>query len=135
MAEFIWLDKAAVLAFHDASLARFGGAEGIRDEGLLESALSRPQMLAHYQPETEVHRLAASYAFGIVKNHPFIDGNKRTGFLAAYVFLRENGWKFSAEQTQIVIRVLSLAAGSLSEEDFAGWLLKNSKVTVFEAGK
>ncbi len=83
-------------------------------------------MLAHYEPETGPHRLAAAYAFGIAKNHPFVDGNKRTAFVAAYVFLRDNGWKFMAKQTEIVVSMLAVAAGSIAEVQFAEWLAKNS---------
>jgi death-on-curing protein len=126
MSGFHWLSRDVVLAAHDASLERFGGTGGIRDEGLLESALARPQMLAHYEPETGPHRLAAAYAFGIAKNHAFVDGNKRTGFLAAYVFLRANGWTFEAEQADVVVWMLGVAAGSISEQQLAEWLARNS---------
>ena len=86
-----------------------------------------PKMLAHYNLSTSLHRLAAAYAFSISKNHPFVDGNKRTAFLSAYMFLRENGWKLTVKQTDIVVRMLALAAGSLSEEQLAGWLSENSE--------
>ena len=122
-----WLRWEAVLAFHDVSLARFGGESGIRDEGLLESALARPRMLAHYEPGAGVHRLAACYAVGLAKNHPFIDGNKRTAFLAAYVFLRDNGWRITAPQTSVVIQTVGIASGAVTEEQFAAWLEANSE--------
>ena len=118
---FSWLNRDVVLALHEVSLARFGGSAGIRDEGLLESALMRPQMLVHYEPSTRAPELAAAYAYGILKNHPFIDGNKRTAFLAAYVFLRDNGLRFMADQTDIVVHMLGAAAGSVSEQRLAEW--------------
>ncbi len=121
-----WLDRGAVLAFHDVSLERFGGRPGLRDEGLLDSALARPKMLAHDKPATGVHRLAACYAVGLAKNHPFVDGNKRTAFLAAYVFLRDNGWSFAATQSEVVVQMLGVASGSVTEERLAGWLERNS---------
>lgn len=126
MGAFKWLDQGAVMAFHDVSLERFGGRPGIRDEGLLESALARPKMLAHYKPATGAHRLAASYAVAIARNHPFIDGNKRTAFLAAYVFLRDNGWRFTASQSEVVAQMIGVASGTVTEERLASWLKRNS---------
>ncbi len=125
-AGYRWLEREAVLAFHDVSLARFGGSPGLRDEGLLESALARPKMLAHYEPATGPHRLAACYAVAIAKNHPFVDGNKRTAFLAAYVFLRENGWRLTAAQADVVVRMLGVASGTVDEERLAEWFERNS---------
>ena len=111
---------------HEQSLADFGGAPGIRDEGLLDSALNRPvNLLAYGRPG--VFDMAASYGFGIVKNHPFIDGNKRTGFLVAILFLELNGFVFHAEEADATVKVLALAAGAVDEKDFAGWLKQNSK--------
>lgn len=126
-----WLAQASVLAFHEVSLARFGGLAGIRDEGLLDSALARPEMLLHYEPGTGVHRLAACYAVGLAKNHPFVDGNKRTAFIAAYVFLRDNGWRLTASQAAVVVAMLGVASGSVGEMEFAAWLEAN---TVREGG-
>ena len=126
MGKLRWLDRGAVLAFHDVSLERFGGRPGLRDEGLLDSALARPRMLAHYESATGVPRLAACHAVAIAKNHPFVDGNKRTAFLAAYVFLRDNGWRFKATQSEVVVQMLGVASGSVTEEQLAGWLERNS---------
>jgi death on curing protein len=117
----VWLSKEVVLATQDELLERFGGLAGIRDEGLLDSALGRPQNLhAHGRPE-----LAAAYAFGIVKSHPFLDGNKRIGFMAAYIFLGANGMVFSASEEEVVERTLALAAGVIGEEEYAAWLARS----------
>jgi len=126
MAAFVWLNRDAILAAHEASLQRFGGGAGIRDAGLLDSDLARPEMLAHYEPATNVFRLAASYAFGIAKNHPFVDGNRRSAFLAAYMFLRRNGRKLEASQTDVVVIMLGVAAGSVPEEKLGEWFESNS---------
>ena len=130
MSGFNWVNRDVVLALHEVSLARFGGMAGIRDQGLLESALMRPQMLAHCEPATGPYQLAAAYAFGILRNHPFLDGNKRTAFLTAYVFLRDNGLRFAAEQTEIVLYMVAAGAGSLSEERLAAWFEKTSSQLV-----
>lgn len=122
----VWLLKVAVLATHERLLAEFGGASGTRDEGLLDSALGRPEHLFVYGKPT-VFDLAASYAFGIVKNHPFIDGNKRTGFTAAIMLLELNGGTFSASEADATIQTLALAAGELDESGYASWLKTNSK--------
>jgi death-on-curing protein len=126
MAEPRWLGRQAGLAFHEVSLARFGGLAGIRDEGLLDSALARPEMLFRDEPGTGVHRLAACYAVGLAKNHPFADGNKRTAFLAAYVFLRDNGWRLTASQAAVVVTMLGVASGTVGEMEFAAWLEANA---------
>lgn len=109
-------------AFHRESLARFGGADGLRDEGLLLSALARPENIFAYQPEADVFRPAAAYCTGIVKNHPFIDGNKRTGILSAVVFLGLNGIGSEFDEAMIVTMVYGLAAGEVKEDAFATWL-------------
>lgn len=120
----IWVERASVLLLHDESLALHGGASGVRDIGLLESALARPQNL-HAYGEGDAAALAAAYAFGIIRNHPFIDGNKRTGFLAAALFLEANGYRFSASETEVVLRTLALAANEIDEAEFAAWLREN----------
>jgi death-on-curing protein len=120
----IWVDGAAVLMLHDESIAAHGGASGVRDIGLLESALARPQNL-HAYGESDPAALAATYAFGILKNHPFIDGNKRTGFLAAALFLEANGFRFLASEAEVVVQTLSLAAGEIDESELAAWLRDN----------
>jgi death-on-curing protein len=125
MKEPVWVLREVVIMLHEQSLAQFGGSAGIRDEGLMDSALGKPQNLfASGKPD--MFDLAASYAFGLVKNHPFIDGNKRTGFIVAVVFLELNGYKFSASEVDATVRTLALAAGELSEGGFAQWLKTNS---------
>ncbi|MFY9831499.1 MAG: type II toxin-antitoxin system death-on-curing family toxin [Methylocystis sp.] len=121
MEEPIWVLRAVVEAVHDAQLAEHGGAPGVRDVGLLESALARPANL-HAYGESALCVLAAAYAFGIVRNHPFVDGNKRTAFLAAYVFLRLNGLDLVADEISATTAVLALASGEMTEADFAAWL-------------
>lgn len=117
-----WLDKQALLYLHRESLRQFGGAEGLRDEGLLDSALARPLNRHAYEAEVDICRLGAAYAHGIVRNHPFVDGNKRAAFLAAGVFLMANGLDLVAPQAMATVAMLDLAAGDLSEDDFATWL-------------
>jgi death-on-curing protein len=116
-----WLDKRDLLILHAESLADHGGAEGLRDEGLLDSALARPQnMTAHGGPD--MFLMAAAYALGIAKNHPLVDGNKRAAFLAAGVFLELNGWRLEADPDVATAAVFDLAAGDLDEDGFAAWL-------------
>ncbi len=126
MKEPYWLTREECLALHDMMLAQYGGCSGIRDEGLLESALARPQQLHHYG-NPKLAEIAAAYAAGIVKNHPFLDGNKRTGFMMGAGFLERNGCKFFASEADVVIRTLALAAGEMTEADYAAWLKENSK--------
>ena len=118
----IWLTKNMVEAFHRESLMRFGGADGIRDEGLLLSALARPENIHAYEPEADAFRLAAAYGAGVVKNHPFVDGNKRTGILCAVVFLALNDIAVAFDEPMIFTMVYGLAAGEVSEAQFADWL-------------
>ncbi|MDO8377261.1 MAG: type II toxin-antitoxin system death-on-curing family toxin [Aquabacterium sp.] len=118
---WVWLDPAVIMAVHEEQLAEHGGAAGVRDAGLLESALSRPRNLAHYgQPD--VCALAAAYAFGLARNHPFVDGNKRSAFVATELFLMINGWRLTATDADCVMVMLSLAAGEIDEAHFAQWL-------------
>ena len=119
-----WLSSALIHAVHDEQLAEHGGGAGVRDANLLESALARPQQLAHYG-EPDVAALAASYGFGIARNHPFIDGNKRTAFVAVELFLALNGTDLIASDADAVVHMLALAAGRLSEADFAQWIRNN----------
>ena len=126
MKEPYWLTRSECLALHDMMLAQYGGCSGIRDEGLLESALARPRQLHHYG-SPNLAEMAAAYAAGIVKNHPFLDGNKRTGFMMGAGFLERNGCKFFASEADVVIRTLALAAGEMTEADYAAWLEENSK--------
>src|SRR5271155_937705 len=122
----VWVLRETVLTLHEQSLAEFGGAAGIRDEGLLDSALGKPKNLFAYGKPT-VFDLAASYGFGLVKNHAFIDGNKRAGFITAVTFLELNGYRFEATEAEAAVRTLALAAGELSEKEFAAWLKENSR--------
>jgi death-on-curing protein len=115
-----------VEAFHRESLARFGGADGMRDQGLLESALARPQNLKAYEPKADIFLLAATYCAGIVKNHPFVDGNKRTGILAAVSFLGLNGVETAFDEPAIVTMIYGLAGGEISEEALADWLRQSA---------
>lgn len=109
-------------AVHTDQLREHGGLSGVRDENALESALARPQQRWHYRPDVDVATLAAAYAFGLVKNHPYRDGNKRIGFLAAVTFLGINGFDFDATEHEIVAGMLMLADGKLSEEQLADWV-------------
>jgi death-on-curing protein len=120
-----WLDREDCLAIHEMMLSQHGGLAGVRDLGLLESALSRPQHLYAYGRPT-LAELAASYAAGIVLNHPFLDGNKRTGFLLAATFLELNGSEFTATEESVIEMTLGLAAGTLKQPAYAEWLNKNS---------
>lgn len=113
------------MAFHAMQLAEHGGGAGVRDEGLLDSTLNRPVNLAAYGTPT-VFDLAAAYAFGIAKNHPFVDGNKRTAFVAAAVFLELNGHSLNATEADAVLAVLGLASGTMEEAAFSDWLKTNS---------
>ncbi|HTG45812.1 MAG TPA: type II toxin-antitoxin system death-on-curing family toxin [Verrucomicrobiae bacterium] len=122
MSEPRWLRGEIVVILHGESLEEHGGLEGLRDEGLLESALARPQNLLHYERTRDLCRLAAAYAHGIARNHPFNDGNKRAAFIAAIVFLRINGARFNAPQVAATQAMLRLASGEMSEGAFARWL-------------
>ena len=125
MMDWRWLTEKVIVAIHDEQIAEHGGGRGVRDHGLLLSALARPQHLLQYAAPV-VFDLAAAYAFGIVNNHPFIDGNKRTGFLAAYVFLDINGWESTAPEPEVVAAVLALAIGEIDEKGFSTWLKDRS---------
>ena len=121
----VWVLRETVLALQEELLAQFGGSAGIRDEHLLDSAMSRPpHLLAYGKPS--VFDLASSYAFGLVKNHPFVDGNKRIGFTVAVVFLELNGYRFQATEADAVVQTLALAAGETTEHAYAKWLKANS---------
>ena len=122
-----WFTEEEALALHDLLLAHYGGASGVRDAGLLSSALARPRQLSHYGTPG-LGELAAAYAFGIVRNHPFVDGNKRTGFLLAAGFIERNGGEFTAPEAEAVTQTLGLAAGQITEADYARWLAANSRL-------
>jgi death-on-curing protein len=119
---WIWVVDSVVLAVHESQLSEHGGAAGIRDEGLLASALARPRNLEAYGEDVDAAALAASYAFGIARNHPFFDGNKRTAFVVMELFLNLNGWYLEASDAVCISMMQTLAAGSLSEEMLAKWL-------------
>lgn len=125
MKEPDWLSKGLILAIHDEQLAEHGGGAGVRDDGLLESALARPQNRLAYDEAVDLATLAAAYAFGIARNHPFVDGNKRTAFVAAEVFLDLNGMTLTASDEDCVLTMLRLAAGEIEEDAFADWLRAN----------
>jgi death-on-curing protein len=126
MSEPIWVSRRVLELLHDESLAEHGGAEGLRDSGLLDSAMARAQNIYAYENDADLIRLAAAYAIGIAKNHPFVDGNKRAVFIAAGLFLRLNGIRLKADKAEAVLVVLDLAAGELTESQFAEWLRRNA---------
>jgi death-on-curing protein len=124
--EPVWVDASDAFAIHEILLVRHGGASGVRDEGLLESALARPrQQFAYASPD--IVEMATAYTAGIVQNHPFVDGNKRTGFVVGVLFLEMNGFEFTASEAEAAQAVLELAAGSIDETGFALFLRDHSK--------
>jgi death on curing protein len=125
-AEPRWISKKALLLLHEESLATFGGPSGLRDEGLLDSALARPLNTHAYKADSTMADLAASYAFGLAKNHPFVDGNKRAAFLSIGMFLAINGLKLVAGQLDAIQTMLAVAAGELDERGLPAWIHKNS---------
>lgn len=125
MKEPIWIDERDALAIHSRLLALHGGAAGLRDEGLLQSALARPRQRQAYSRPSGIVAMAAAYTAGIVRNHPFIDGNKRTGFVIGVLFLELNGYRFLATEEDATQAVLELAGGTLDEGGFAAWLSAN----------
>ena len=124
MKKWIWIDPSVILAVHDEQVAEHGGSAGIRDRGLLESALARPLNLAAYGKPDHAD-LAACYGVGIAKNHPFVDGNKRTAFVAVELILTLNGWKLSASDADAVIAMLAVADGKIDETRFAEWIRRH----------
>ena len=128
MSEILWIDKHETLTIHAQQLAEHGGSDGVRDEGLLESALARPQNLLAYSEETpSLHELAAAYAFGIARSHPFVDGNKRTALVVALTFLLVNGLKVTAPRDDRYFVFYDLAAGKFSEDELAQWFEVNTE--------
>ena len=125
MTDFVFLSREIVLAIHEEQLAQHGGGVGLRDEGLLDSALMRPINRAGYDADADCASLAADYAFGIAKNHPFIDGNKRTAFVTMELCLELNGFRLNATDEDALLTMLRLAAGDSSEGDFAAWIRGN----------
>jgi len=125
MSQWTWIEESVVWAVHEAQLAEHGGLAGVRDTGLLASALARPVNLAAYG-DADAAALAAAYAFGIARNHPFIDGNKRTAFVCAELFLVLNGVGLLADDAACVSTMLALAGGEMPETEFAAWLRSNA---------
>ena len=126
MRKWVWIERSVILAAHEEQLADHGGTPGIRDAGLLESALARPLNFAAYG-KPDVCDLAAAYAVGLAKNHPFIDGNKRIAFVALELFLALNGHELVADDTECVMTMLALAAGTMDQAALADWIRSNSK--------
>jgi death-on-curing protein len=124
--ELRWLDLADALALHDRLLALHGGAEGVRDEGALSAALARPRQHLAYEPATGIVELAALLTAAIVRGHPFVDGNKRTGFVLGVLFLELNGRRFDASEAEVAGAVLALAAGEIDEAGYAAFLGANA---------
>lgn len=122
-----WLNKRVLLLLHDESLAEHGGASGLRDEGLLDSALARPLNLSLYK-QPDVAALAAAYGVGLAKNHAFVDGNKRAAFLAVGLFLAANGYRLQATQLDATLTMLSVASGDIDEATFAEWIRQHSQL-------
>ena len=124
MSQWRWIERRVLIAIHDMQLAEHGGGAGLRDNHLLESALAKPQNLAAYG-EPDVAALAAAYGYGISRNHAFIDGNKRTGLVAAELFLRLNGYRLVVGDADCVMTMLAVASGDITEEEFSAWVRKN----------
>lgn len=124
--DWVWLDRDVMRAVHEEQLAEHGGGTGVRDEGLFQSALDRPLNLATYG-SPDVAALAAAYGFGLARNHPFVDGNKRTAFVAMELFLWLNGWRLLAEDGDCVLTMVSVAAGETAEDELAQWLRERMK--------
>ena len=127
-AEPKWISKKALLLLHEASVAEFGGKRGVRDEALLDSALARPQNIHSYKPECTIADLAAGYAFGLAKNHAFVDGNKRAAFLSIGLFLAINGHSFKPDQVDAINFMLALASGDFEEAGLFVWIAANIAV-------
>ena len=121
-----WLSRLIIDALHTDQLREHGGLPGTRDENALESAIARPQQRRHYDTAADVPLLAAAYGFGLVRNHPYRDGNKRVGFLAMVTFLGVNGYEFSASDAEVVAEIVALAAGKVSEDDLAEWVRQHA---------
>ena len=121
-----WISKKALLLLHEESIAEFGGARGLRDEGLLDSALARPQNAHAYNPDSTIPKLAAACAYGLAKNHPFVDGNKRVAFLAIGLFLAINGYRLRAGQVDAIKTMMAVASGELDEQGLSAWIGENT---------
>lgn len=122
-----WMNARALLLLHAEALAEHGGLAGLRDVAAFESALARPRHIHQYEDKVDIPRLAAAYAYGIIQNHPFNDGNKRVGFITAVLFLHLNGFVFDGKDADTIEKIFALAAGELSEPQFVDWLRSHSK--------
>ncbi len=123
-----WVSKRTAMALHERQLAEHGGMSGVRDEGMMESALARPQNLFLYgDGKVDIAAMAASYAYGLASNHPFIDGNKRTAMVVSFLFVEKNGYTVTASEEEACMTILKLAAGDLTEEALAAWFHSNTK--------
>jgi death-on-curing protein len=129
------ISKKALVLLHEESIAEFGGARGLRDEGLLDSALARPQNSHAYKPESTLADLAASYAFGLAKNHPFVDGNKRAAFLSIGLLLVINGHRLAADQVDAIQTMFAVAGGELDEPGLSAWITRNMVSAAAKAKK
>ena len=127
--EPVWLNRVAIDAIHNEQVREHGGLPGLRDENALESALARPKQKWHYHNDADVATLAAAYGFGLAKNHPYRDGNKRIGFLALATFLGLNGYELQATDADVVTEIVALAAGEVSEAQLAEWVRGHSART------
>ena len=126
MSEPVWLSEKLLLAIHEDQIITHGGLDGLRDVNLLDASLARPRHLWTYT-QADVFELAAAYGYGLTKNHPFVDGNKRTAFMVMYVFLGLNGYFLNAEEKEVVLTMEQLASSILTQNDLAIWLEKNSR--------
>ena len=122
-----WLTARAVQAIHEELIAQYGGVSGLRAAGLLESAVARPRNLAAYKKETSVPTLAAAYAWGLLRNHPFVDGNKRIALAAMIVFLEINGWTLQCSEAEETAMILRVAAGEITERAWSEWVCRNTR--------
>ena len=123
-----WVDRRALVLLHGETLAEHGGLPGMRDNGALDASLARPRHLHAYEPESDLPRLAAAYGFGLVRNHPFNDGNKRAGFLAIGLFLALNRRELTAEPLEVIAIILRLAEGKMTELELASWIRQNLRL-------
>ena len=127
MTKPVWIERNEALVIHDLQIAEFGGSSGVRDAGLFESAMDRPRNLFAYgEPAPGLSEMAASYAFGLAKNHPFVDGNKRTALVVCFSFLAQNGVEIRAAQEETYLTFYGLASGEVSEAELAAWLAAHS---------
>lgn len=127
MDEPIWLTRAHIEAIHLSQVREHGGSHGLRDAGLLESAVARPRNVWSYEDDVDLATLAGSLAFALIRNHPFVDGNKRVGLMGAYAFLLVNGWELRAEEPEAVLVIRDVAAGELGEAELVAWLRDRSE--------